>query len=494
MAKIDSVNNALVEITVEEITTKIEFIEKTLGKDFLDPFIDGNSAPESLWNKIRYDLKEHFFASWWRSINNDVKNANEDKIYLSDKSLRFLSLAWSIETIKNISNISRLLTDLKNKNSFYSAAYEARVASEFILNGYLIEIVEESTIKGVKTCDFIAHKQEDKLYIECKSIEDLSVKESGIWYQLITSLISKVKNRCAITLPASSPISASIAEDLKIKIINNIRQEYYESGSVNNDEFKYNLSEINDNTRDLGKSGLFGISIFSLEKNINRNMINISVDPFKTEDFSNRINSLINGARKQLPEGLPNVLYIEIPFSCNKNITKIIYNAWQGAFPYLQSHTKRINAVILSYSARQNNSSMPLNQGHVVLPNYNAVSEIPKGLRIIGTLSGKENVDVEKGAIQIDFNKKVFCSGSSIPIFLFSSEDGKNQLNIWKTANDTLRLDMVCKQVGIVSVESEKIENFGISSIIKLGAAWSIDESSLGLYVNGKWYEKELVI
>ena len=122
----------------------------------------------------------HPLTMWWRSLRRDIQRSLErNQISISRGSARLMELFVDLQKICSLPNSERIFFNINNKSTFYSAVFEAASAVIFSSSGYELGIAAEGKNEGKKTPDFVVYSDHDRINVEAKSLEDLSIEEAG---------------------------------------------------------------------------------------------------------------------------------------------------------------------------------------------------------------------------------------------------------------------------------------------------------------------------
>jgi hypothetical protein len=106
---------------------------------------------------------KHPLSFWWDAFLKD-KNSSEryNKVYLRDVSARFIQLILALNALKDCKGFERLFPRLKDPIQFFSARFEAIVASGYLYMGYYIEFSDEAHAQA-KIPDFLSFQMKAKM-------------------------------------------------------------------------------------------------------------------------------------------------------------------------------------------------------------------------------------------------------------------------------------------------------------------------------------------
>ena len=123
-------------------------------------------------------------VDWYYLAQGVIEGETNRKLCISERSLFLLDELIRLCGLLDVSGISRLLSRMGQSDQYHSAMFEALILSQYRQQGAKIEVVDEEPVQGKRRPDLKVSVDGADVYIECKSLEDLSRKESRIWEQL----------------------------------------------------------------------------------------------------------------------------------------------------------------------------------------------------------------------------------------------------------------------------------------------------------------------
>ena len=131
-------------IKLEDLSKIKQQLKVLLGEDFFRHEIDSVSFEGlSPYEISKYQSKIHPFVSWWKILGKDIKTSKKQKsITISKDSLRAVHLWMHLKNIEPLNNSCRIFNSIRDRNTFHSGLFEARIASEYKSKNLNIEIIE----------------------------------------------------------------------------------------------------------------------------------------------------------------------------------------------------------------------------------------------------------------------------------------------------------------------------------------------------------------
>jgi len=502
-----------IETSKENIEWLIRLVEGAFGSDFIYLIEHYPNQTKTLTEKALLDSKEHPFASWWNAINQDLSLFN--KLHrLSSNSILFLNLAVILESISDVKGINRIIEDMRNPGKFYSTIYEASTAAQYKLSGYEVEILEERSIDSLKTCDLKVVKDSKSIFIECKSLDDLSRREANKWDKFsmsILELLNKRRKCWKVEIYPNDIVDHNDLEGLRRSIKLAINSDETIS-RIDGKKISLKISKLMDwgdhqcISMNIDKSAMFHQFLGSiiaphyldkaafLQRNFesitSTNCCEVWVAPFQRIPESKSVLYAFKTARKQLPQEYPSLIYINVPSKKGIEFLRFCDNSFDSLYAKLNRDTTRVNAVVLTGTIQQmKNSLRPLAYHHCIVPNFNAKHVWPSEFKIVGVRKDKGTKEINPFEGTIFFECRPdegWKVNVSTTLFEYVTDDGKFQLIFWKTWNDTFRMEILSEKIGRKYAESEKIDFTSINEndYLKFAGSWSNKE--LKLFLNRK--------
>lgn len=448
----------MIELNASNISIYKNDFEKFLGKDFIlqaDKFLSTNED-SSLGNI-------HPFYELWKSYNLDIsQTANKKKLHCSFHTAYLLNLLSNLKDIENLPNFHRLINSLLQASSFYSAVFEIQIAALYSFL-YKVQINEECPNEK-KTPDFSIWYKENKINIECKSLQDFEISNNKASNNLI-KLLQKYCN----DKQKSYKVIIKTGNDLHKQFINCIQKDIIKL--IKNDVFgksyleKYKIEVEIVKLEEWNEPHYGNLQIFHPSRNCRfeithqlqilfngvseyKNIIFIGIESKPILNFDKRIKDEINKARKQFPKDEFNILHIQLPFSDNLNFESYINNNYEIIKNILEKSTTRINSIFIT-----NPTYNTPNIQTFIIPNCKVCNEINFDFRYpysnieIPTIP---DIHLEKPNSKIELKNMFYTPNidwkniptGTIMVNLVSST-GKTQFRIWKSYDLTLTFDYI---------------------------------------------------
>lgn len=498
----------MLQVTLENISDhKINF-RRLFGDEFID-MAEDYSQQITHSTLTKQPKKYSPFFDFWHEYNLDIKRSQEQKkLSISTKTYFILNLLEQLQNISHLANFSRIIANLRSKGSFYSAAFETSIASLYI-HSYPVTITREGTAKSP---DFdITLITNEKMYIECKSLEDLCLENNKAFNE-ITHKIEKI---CRNNRKSNIVILKTVGQygqenvDLTVKKIRDI---------VLNDrfgEYPLNINGINvvcHNSKLAGWDQITygGISVKhpsncanlvmtlkahqepSNRMQENSQIILIGIENHPILDFEKRIKNEIKKASKQLPKGKCNILHIQLPISDTLNFENYINKNYMEIQCLLESTTHNINILIMSRTMYNLKNLYDFPYQTSLFVNTKAQTDIPKNFQypLPGIFHLPRNIDgnsIEKNIQICNIQYKPATQWDATPkgiiLFHMITSDGKAQFRLWKSYDGSISFEFIIS--GIIRYYAKSKDNpfiLGINNKIDI----EINKSTIAISVNDR--------
>ena len=169
-------------VTLDNLDFYLNEVKRLLGRDFIEKIDSLNTIGLPRDKAFLIECKSHPFAQFLQTFKTNIEASKKNGyLVLSNDSHMLLNLISHLKAIECLPNAERIIENIKGKSTFYSAIFEAYVAFAYHSKGYEIEIVKERPDISRKTCDLKIKAGEKIIYIECKSLEDFSIKKTREW-------------------------------------------------------------------------------------------------------------------------------------------------------------------------------------------------------------------------------------------------------------------------------------------------------------------------
>lgn len=498
----------MIDVNITNLDDHVTELHRILGEPFMKE-IHAVSTLGMSWGQVAVaEASAHPFAHWWKALSQDLATSkNQGTLQLSPQSVRALSLLSDLKDIENVGNSQRILDALRSKGTFFSAAFEAATVARYVSLGHTVEVVEESTDSGVRTTDLVVKTTDGPVYVECKSLEDVSLKESKHWDSVIRRISKALyhgKRNWLVRVLSSKQIDGNEAESLIGSVTRDIRQNDMARKEIL--DGRVALEYIQLAQRDEEFPGSFGISrmsplgSFSFEGltkqgmvQYSRNPHGVAVHPYIEKDVSKRLISEFKKATSQIPKEGPGIIHIAIPVTDGTNLLQTIDTSNRALHQKLNKDTERVNVIVLCADILQADIR-PMVHWELLIPNYKTRTSLPSGFTIPGSHDqGFGEIPDREGTIGFWFTPtEPLRTGIPATILYHTSLEGRSQVRIWVTWDGNLRLDLMVPSLGRVFVEGTAV-SMNPSCSYHFAARWSTEE--VDLWFNGaKHCSKRLIV
>lgn len=431
-------------ITPNNIRSFSQKLRQLIGEAFFDDN-EKLALSNKPSNRDTYSLnyQEHPLYTRWKSFLLDIEKSERfGKLFLSNSSRDCIALYIHLSTIQNIPNFSRILLDITTNDKYYSSVYEAKVAFEYVRQGYKVTIQDETGATSGRVSDFIISIDDQELHVECKSLDVIEEVEQNNWNELrnrTLSLLNKYARNWNIAVNCSKEIDANdvnqICTILKRCIKNGDLEDVNLFDNTIQIFIKETAIELTDDLRNMmtitsDESGEHGTYAFDDQKfaqialDLSRSkdqegntilatlikfgefgelefksICNVTVFPYSQHhqhDVTDRLISNIKRASKQIPKDKSGIVHLAIPCHISNHFFEIIDNCYDNIYNLLEKNHSRINAVTLYgefYDKQQNGLVTSINY---VIPNPNPKLNLPKNFKTLDThIILDSNIDCE---------------------------------------------------------------------------------------------------
>ncbi len=204
----------MIELTLNNIETFKQDFKKILGEDFINTAENYNTIGLNVKKVEQINNTIHPFVKFWQVYNQNIKQTKSSgQLVLSWETMYLLDLLSNLMDVSKLKNGDRIINAIKGKNTFYSAVFETYIAA-YYASIYQVEILLESKNKSP---DLLIKKGKDKVYIECKSLEDFSLKRTPLLMNLIEniqSLLAANELSYKIAIMLTYPINTSNKDEI----------------------------------------------------------------------------------------------------------------------------------------------------------------------------------------------------------------------------------------------------------------------------------------
>ncbi len=498
----------MLQVTLDNIAEhKISF-RKLFGNNFIDMAEDYSQQITHSSLKKQYKKYSPFF-DFWHEYNLDIKRSQEQKkLSISIKTHFILNLLEQLQNISHLANFSRIITNLCSKGTFYSAAFEASIASLYI-SSYPVTVTEEGTSKSP---DFnITLLSNEKIYIECKSLEDFSIENNKVFNEIVhkvEKLCRRNKKSNFVVLKTAGNLGQETI-DLIVKRIRDI---------ILNDwfgDYIFNVNGTNlichnrkiaewDRVSSYGSISVrhpdncvnFSIAFkveetpFGIQKN--SNIILVAVENYPILNFEKRIKNEIKKASKQLPREKCNILHIQLPISDTLDFENYINKNYMEIQSLLENTTHNINILIISRTLYNLKNLYDFPYQLSLFVNTKAQTNIPKNFKypLPGIVCLPCNIDKSCVGKDIEIGNIIYkppMQWDKVPkgiiLFHMISADGKAQFRLWKSYDGNIAFEFIISGAARYYVKS-KDNPFILETNNRIDI--KIDKGVIGIFVNKK--------
>lgn len=380
---------------------KQDFIN-ILGSNFIntaDLYLQGLKFPKTFFSEQKQQAKAHPFYKILESYYCDIEQTSRNNcLHISRESLFLFNLLYDIKTLEKnkVKNHQRIINSIINPNTFYSSVFEAHISAKYS-NLYNVEVLQET---AEKSPDLLINLNRDKVYVECKSLEDMVLKNNSqmqtVFFKL-QKISNKLKQSNMIIIKLGNKIDGNISNQI-IQYVELLLKENKQGVFQDNDlKIEVSISKINEwdklHCSDINvnhpENCIFELQAQPVQGIIKgfKNLILTGAEFVPQLDFEKRLIDEINKARKQLPKGHCNILHVQLPLKLDNQFEGIIKNNAKSIELKLENNTKNINSIILS------NSMTPLNFNihneqigkYYIIKNNKALINLPEGFLPIGS-------------------------------------------------------------------------------------------------------------
>lgn len=450
------------EISAQNLPETVRYLARVIPQEVLNRIVSPSDliAPRDLPSLVSIESRSHPFAIAWAALVREAdKSASEGTFQLSKQSTFLLHGLTNLNAVQNVPGFRALVNHLVSPAQYFSTLFEADVAAGYVAYDNHVEIIPEEATSRTRSPDIRVGGQYPPVDVECKSLEDLRMREQLLWSHLqlrLTRMLQRYRKPLRIIITAMDYLtgrsSDTIAAAVKTALLNKgavPTQLVVEGFSL---QF-FSLGSATDWTPiPLKSEGLTEHSWIEIEISTRtspasyRMATQIDVKPWRGENHIKRIFRLIDDASSQFAPGHPGIVHIQVPYRDGAQVEEIFDDSFQRIFGYLRTKHPRVNAVVLrgySIDANALNGDHLLLEASAIVPNPNASVSLPEGFRILGAHDAKLDM-VADGAMRIEFETYSAASKQlGRQLFYHCSTNGYYQLRIWQSHRNRLRLDVV---------------------------------------------------
>ncbi len=492
------------ELSVGNIKEACETFRRLLG-DELFLSLMGSFSPETAKGLRAYQLavaKAHPFAVAWIQLQKDVARTVEQKTFaLSERSIFLLDLFANLKAIADAPMFQTLLDNLKPRKQFFSTVFEAYVFSAYRQLGANIEIVPISDKPRERRPDFVITPPHGRpVFVECKSLEDITREEERIWNEIKARLAREMfrhRRSWRITLTARRNVTGADIPDIIKAALSQLSAGRLGRNEVGDGAFAIKYEKLGDTENyqpfplDLPKRGEHGwveceSRVDDAGKTHYRHPVMVEVFPHFDADHTKRVLALIDTAYRQLSPTNPSVLHIEIPYRDGQRFLDVSDVVFHRTFQYLGKKKPRMSAVALNSRTIDRNmkeGGNPILNYHAIIPNPAPTNPLPANFAILGSNDMGLDMTSGEGTIMVEFEiYEPLPKQLGKDLYYHCSADGWHQLRLWQSFSNQFRADIVHPAFGRRTFK-EDLNYLEINRLHKLAATFSSEDVRIA--VNG---------
>lgn len=478
-----------------------------LGPDALKRMLGDRmlNRPKSFADQQRQDASAHGFALHLEQLHRDVSQSKASRaLQLSPGSVFFLDSISALEDYPKNEHWVDLLKKLSNSSQYFSTLFEAQIYASYRDKPFKVHPVGQA--QGARTSDFVADCSTSRVFIECKSMEDLSVAEQPLWGTIqsrILKLMARHRRSWRISIRANRWIRGSDVEPMVKAVDQQLRsglpgEMHYDSMPIYCESYgSYDVERAGDLGVHFDKDALVAVNA-EIRRNPDgsmsyRGLVVVEVIRHQGEDESRRILAQIDQSYGQFQDGSPGILHIEIPYKDGARLLDVADRAYQRIFGYLR-RKPRINAVVLSARTINTTTTVadrPVLTYYAVVPNPVPRHPLPADFSLLGSQSSaelsealeSETFDLDEGSLSFEFEFfEPLPQQIGRDVLYYSSPDGRRQLRLWQSFANRFRADIVSPVYGRRQAEAD------LNSLLahrkhRFAMSWSAEGVSMA--VNG---------
>lgn len=171
------INNSVTELDVESILSNIHEVAITVGEEWLTKNVKKEKEKQQQDKKninnrkhsYLYTAKPHPLVEWTIEVEH-WRHAciRTSRFELNESILKYSILGKALERVRGLKGFEKLEPRLKMKAEFYSAAFEAEVASSYVSRGWEVEFVEEGNNRSP---DLKVTREDGSVFLQSVSAE-----------------------------------------------------------------------------------------------------------------------------------------------------------------------------------------------------------------------------------------------------------------------------------------------------------------------------------
>lgn len=373
-------------LNVDDVMRNVRVISEVIGGNWVMKKIKEEKkvierfsiASKNRKHAYLYKPEPHPLIAWALEFEKWQAACLESKRFeLNEAVLRLAVLGQNLDKSRYQSGFEKLVGRLKQRDSFFSAAFEVEVAASYSSKGYSVRFIEEG---NERTPDLrVARSDGSHFWVECKCRDNLTERDKtieAIWKELEASLVREIgprkQNVAVIVKSLHDPKRCEIA-DLRTFLLESIAAGGLERIDPNTAELhsvldptgRYQVSirtlsaadeEIEGEGFEFRSSEKPDRFLMQTEMRVDEDKRRFFSNPFtlgfKNNLPSDKVTGIIHGfnsAVGQLPKEGPGVVWIRIPDnSWNDDFDASVEKAEILLKSELSGDmNRRVNAVIL---------------------------------------------------------------------------------------------------------------------------------------------------
>ena len=459
--------------------------------------------PETTRGLPAYNLhvaQAHPLAVLWHQMQKEIaKSETEGSLMLSDEIDLLVDALTRIKMFVSPAEIPDIIRHLETRSQFFSGLFEANTFANYRQIGANVLALPEDG-----NPDFVVEFENNKVFIECKSLEDTSRQESQIIWQIENSVIQLMErsNRCwNIELHATRRI---VGIDLK-PVVSAVRG-LIEDGAIGITDICDGMFRVSCAQIAQPDTWYFGIFEHARREDVwveveirtlsngqykYKNPRISGVIPFFESDEFTRISGAISKGHSQIPVGHPGILHIELPYADGAKSLDVVDPIFERIYSVLR-RKPRLNAVVISsrfIDKFVKDGGASVLQYSVIIPNPEPAISLPDWFSILGSNEEQfDNVSVAKeGWLLVEFSIQVPLGQQLGKSIYFKCErHGKSQFRLWQSFKNCFRVDVVHQDFGRRTFEAD-LNYLAVDVNHKLAVGYSAEAARVA--VNGRMIE-----
>jgi hypothetical protein len=362
----------------------------------------------------------HPLRSWKSSLTDDVdRSMSSGNLSLSFDGSRLIELFAAFDHVRLMPNSSRLIEAIRNRSTFFSGAYEILTVTEYRHRGYNVEIRHEED--GQRTSDFVLHFRDGPVYVEVKSLTDLSSDERVYCQEIAKRKLSAIRKRKRSWHLRVRP-DKSLRRGEQERVLSAIDQiaKANELGltTLLGKRVSLECRPISEWGCWIEGTGIyfteqFDVGAATVEMRTDEankvyisNPVIVGVDPVMDVDIAKRIVDRIKKASAQLKA--PSILHLQMPFTDGNLKLDAVDTVFDSVWQRLTRNHSRLNAIILTSQIflppHRQPSNTPIQYPTYIVPNGRCKLPLPSEFTVGPTKA--EFVLAETGVFFFSFSAR----------------------------------------------------------------------------------------